>query len=789
MRRVGVAAALAGMLAAGCCAEPQADRKPAQTEIEKAVDEFKSLTRELGLREGAKKINGPGISAWHGRLFENFRNDFLDAIPHEVRQRGASQSTLRRNQFGFNIAGPVVIPRLYQGGRRTFFSLSFESVRENVSRSAVRTVPTLAERAGDWSSSVDLSGNPLPIYDPASTWRNPQFDASLPVSTENLEYVRDPFPGGVMPRSRLDAVAQKALAFYPPPNADVGPYFRNNYFVHAPETNTADGMIGKVDHSVRERHRVGAGFSYSSGSLGAARWFPTAGNPGPPDRTFQSRHGSLEHVFTVSPSTVNTFSFEGSSERSLTGREGSTAYPAVLGLAGDPGKPFPVFTFSSEYLAMGQSAPVARNVRNVFTWKESLSTRSGKHNLRVAAQYSRTQANSYWPSSPSGNLTFSAGLTSLPGITNTGHGFASFLLGMAGYGERSVVGSPSYFRTAPASASVRDSYELRPGLTLSAGLSVDAGVARTEKFDRQSTVDLDAVNPVSGAKGALIVAGLDGAPHAFQPVSVLIEPNASLAWNPGRDSRTVVRASFARSYAGYPLYFGQWGTQGFNGTPTFISSNVQLAPAITLSAGFPAPVRAVPDLTGGAANDTTADLVNRSGSRPTYQSTTLSVERELPGSALLSLGATHNGGRNLYVGNGAANPNAMPLQALEYRDALNDESFNRSLRPYPQYKGFDVFNSWPQGSYTRNAGFVRLEKRASQGLTFSVSYEFSKQMDDYSGWPGVQDYFNRANEWALTAWNTPHRVIIHLLREFIRDVKVSPCERAFPGARNQRLAC
>jgi hypothetical protein len=766
MRRARVAAAMAVMLAASCRAQPQADRKPAQIEIEKAVDEFKSLTRELGLRgEGSKHTKSPGFSAWHGRLFENFRNDFLDAIPHEVRQRGARQSTLRRNQFGFNVAGPVVIPRLYRGGRRTFFSLSYEGVRENVARSLVRTVPTLAERTGDWSSSVDMSGNPLAIYDPATTWPNPRFDASLPVSTDNLEYGREPFPESVIPRSRLDAVAQKALEYYPAPNTDVGPYFRNNYFIHSPETNTADGMIGKVDHNVRERHRVGAGFAYSSGALGAARWFPTAGNPGPTDRSFESRRGSVEHVFTVSPRTVNTLSFEASAERSFTGAEDTASYPAALGLAGDPGRPFPVFTFSSEYLWMGQSAPVGRNVRNLFTWSESLSTRRGKHNLRLAAQYWRNQVNSYWPSSPSGNLSFSSGLTSLPGITNTGHGFASFLLGMAGYGERSVVGSPSYFRNTPASASIRDSYEIRPGLTISAGLNLNAAVPRTEKYNRQSTVDLGTLNPVSGAKGALIVAARGGVPRAFQSASVLVEPSASLAWNPGRSTRTVVRASFSRSYGGYPLYFGQWGTQGFNGTPTFISPNVQLEPAATLSAGFPAIARTLPDLSGGAANDTTADLFNRSGSRPTYQSATLSLERELPGAALLSVGAAHNGGRNLYVGNGAANPNAVPLAALEYRDALNDESFNRSLRPYPQYKGFDLFNYWPQGRYQRDACFVRLEKRASQGLTLSASYEFSKQMDDYSGWPGVQDFFKRSNEWALTAWNSPHRVSLSYVYE------------------------
>ena len=155
---------------------PQRPGQPAaQTEMDKAVEEFKIVTRELGLRADSPhkqgQSSGPKAS-WHGRIFENFRNDFLDAVPHEVKQRGESQSTLRRNQFGFNVAGPVILPRLYDGRRATYFSLSYEGVREDVARSSLHTVPTMAERTGDFSSTVDEAGNLLPIYDSASTRPN-----------------------------------------------------------------------------------------------------------------------------------------------------------------------------------------------------------------------------------------------------------------------------------------------------------------------------------------------------------------------------------------------------------------------------------------------------------------------------------------------------------------------------------------------------------------------------------------------------------------------------------------
>src|SRR5258708_31746666 len=122
------------------------------------------------------------------------------------------------------------------------------------------------------------------------------------------------------------------------------------------------------------------------------------------------------------------------------------------------------------------------------------------------------------------------------------------------------------------------------------------------------------------------------------------------------------------------------------------------------------------------------------------------------------VGGAYSGGHDLLVSDGAATLNAIPPAALQFRDQLNDEVFNQSLRPYPQYKGFELYSSYPLGRYQRDAGFIRVEKRASKGLSLSAYYEISKQMDDYSGPNGTQDFFNRQNEWALTSYNQPQRL-------------------------------
>jgi hypothetical protein len=275
---------------------------------------------------------------------------------------------------------------------------------------------------------------------------------------------------------------------------------------------------------------------------------------------------------------------------------------------------------------------------------------------------------------------------------------------------------------------------------------------RVELRDRQSTIDLARLNPANGRRGALAAAGRDGMSRGFWNPVVRVDPWASIAWSPGTTSKIVIRASYSRYHTAIPIYFGQWGTQGFNGYQALISPNIQLEPAVQLGTGLPAPP-ALPDLRGEAANDTVADLVDRTGRDPVYQSAGFSVERELPGSMVLTAGFGYSGGRQLLVSSGAANPNAIPHAALIYRDQLNDEDFNRSLRPYPQYKGFELYSSFPYGRYQREAAYVRLEKRVSKGLSLSAYFERSRQADDYSS--AAQDFFNSRNEWSLTPYNRP----------------------------------
>lgn len=761
------AAFVKGLLLIGCLAAPVAPllaQPPQRSELEIAAEEFRVQTRELGMRADsprrARRSNG-STAKYHGRVYENFRNDFLDAVPHEIVQRGENKNLLRRNQFGFNVSGPLTIPRLYRGGRSTFFSISYEGVRERIARSYLRTVPIGAEREGNYNQVVDSAGAPLRVFDPGSTRNNPAYDPSQTVSEQNLQYLRDPFPGNVIPMNRQDPVARKALEYYPQPNSNAGPFFRNNYFVVSPETNTANGMILKVDHSFLEKHRVSGTYAFTNGFAGTARFIPNLADSAAPDRSFANRRFALEHTYTASPRSVNTASFEVSSDISENQTEGD-AVPAELGLAGVPGSAFPLLDMGS-YLDMGRVNAVSRNARHTFVFSDSQSYRAGRHNLRGTAQFVRTRVNTFIPQYPSGYFRFTSGLTSLPGIVNTGSSSASFLLGTSDYAEVSLVPSPSYFRGSRGILAAQDTWEIRQGLTVSFGVNYEMVFPRTEKYDRLSSVDLELENPENEMPGALAFAGRGGASRSFQPFTSRVQPNASVAWNPFGNRKAVLRASYSTNYQAVPLPSGHWGTQGFNGYSTYVSANTQLAPAIVLSNGVPPPADPLPDLRPEAANYTNADIVEPTAKMPLYQSAGLSYEHELPSQILVTLGLGRAWGDDLFVGNGSVNMNAIHPGNLSYRDQLNNEAFRRTLRPYPQYQGLDVAGLWPGGHYVRNAVSVRAEKRTSQGLSTNLSYEYSRQWDDYSY--TRQDFFNARNEWGLTLWNNPHRASLSYMYE------------------------
>ena len=740
--------------------------------IRQAIQVFRQVTGTAGLRPGQRSAEertrpaGGRASSWHGRLFEYFRNDILDAVPHEVVQRGGDRNLRRRNQFGFTVNGPIAIPGLYNGRGSSFFTFSYEGTRERVGRSYLLTLPTAQQRFADFSDLVNRAGRPLTIYDPASTRRNPQYDPSRPVSRSNLRHERDPFPLNRIPASRVDRVAGAASAHYPQPNTNVGPFLRNNYWTNPSERNSPDGFIARVDHNLGELQKITLRLNASDGFQETPDLYPTAGNTSRPDRMFRNRGVELSDTANLTPNvtfrgrievnleTVDTNSL--ASERNL---------PSEIGLEGVDGVVFPALRVQ-RYSGLGPSTQsYLRNAQTVFEFDNTLIVRKGNHTWTIASDSRALALGTHALDAPSGSFSFDDRITGLPGITNTGDGFATLLVGQAWRALATDQPQPAYIRHRSFQNSITSQWQVLPNLTLSLRLTVDAASPRTEKFDRQSTFDPDAVNPATRTLGALVFANRDGEGRAFQPYRVRAEPRVSVSWSPTADRATVVRGSLYRSYSAIGLRTGPFGTQGFTGRRFPVSPNRQLVPAVTLAEGFPQSANPLPDLRADFANDTDVDMVPRTGAQPTINYAMLEIEHKFPkGLTVRARGRTYQG-RDMLIGGQIAGLNRAPVEVLAYRDRLNDESFRRSLRPFPHFQQIRMNYQYPGGRYRYDLASVALQKRTGDGLSLDAEYSYRSRWDDYSG-NGIQNPRDRSTAWARSRGLRPQRFRLSYTYEF-----------------------
>lgn len=698
-------------------------------------------------------------------MFQYFRNNGLDAVPHEVVQRGGQRNILQRNQFGISVSGPVVLPKIYNGTGKSFFTFSYEGTRERVGRSYLLTLPTAQQRLGDFSDLVNRAGDPLTVYDPAATRANALYDPNQPVTRENLEYEREAFPNNQIPETRIDRVARAVNAEYPLPNTNVGPFLRNNYWSNPSERSTPDGFIARVDHNLGDIQKITLNIYNSDGFQETPKIYPTAGNPGRPDRTFNNRGIELSDTVNLAPNLTYRGSFEAESSMTDTITDLSDQnFPGKIGLSGVNGVPFPSLRIRGYFGLGSPSRAFLRNVWNVYDLDNELIWRRGKHTWTTTSSSQVIRGNSLELESPSGAFSFDDRLSGLPGITNTGDGYATFLLGESYRAEATDQLQPVYAGRMSFQNALIDQWQILESLTMTLGANVDVTTPRVEQFDRQSTFDPDEINPATGTPGALVFAGKAGQGRAFQPVRMRLEPRMSLSWSPTSDRNTVIRSSYYRYYSPIGLRSGPFGTQGFSGRRFPISTNKQLAPAVVLEDGFPSLENPLPDLRGEFANDTNVDMIPNTSAQPTYNRLGVELERRFPRDLVVSARALTIRGRDLLISGDVAGVNRVPVSALSYRDQLNDESFRRSLRPYPQFQTVRMGFQSPGGKYRYDISEVKLQKRAGDGLSFDLEYGLRRRWDDYSG-PGIQDPHDRSTAWSRSRGLRPHRVSVNYTYE------------------------
>ena len=241
----------------------------AQAELEPmvdAVEEFKVITNNYAAEYGRSAagvfvaVTKSGTNQFKGDVFEFFRNSAMDARNFFA----ASKAPLHYNQFGGTLGGPI-------RKDKTFFFAALETTLSGTGSTQILTLPTAAERAGDFSNLLNAQGKVIPIYNPFSTRVNPAAPSTS---------IRDAFPNNMIPTSLLDPVAVKAGSYYPLPNQAGTITGANNYNVNLDAKRTQYHGTMRVDHIVREKDRVFARYVMQHNYTPQANVYPEAAASG-----------------------------------------------------------------------------------------------------------------------------------------------------------------------------------------------------------------------------------------------------------------------------------------------------------------------------------------------------------------------------------------------------------------------------------------------------------------------------------------------------------------------------
>ena len=727
------------------------------------VEEIKVLSNNNSAEFGGSaggiivETTKSGTNQLHGSLYEYLRNNALDAPGFFAPVQNGSKIVpeLRYNVFGGTVGGPV-------RRDKTFFFFAYEGQRLRTGGTDTFTVPTAAQRAGDFSQTFTAAGKQIPIYDPATTV------TSGGVTTRAL------FPNNTIPANRLDPVALKLMTFYPAPNRAPDSLsgannFRGNYVVATP----ADFYMAKVDHNWNDRDRITGRYLWNGGASAETSIFPDRGADPRNTADNQQQYVYTNWTRTVSPASVNDLRFTYIYRLFHNLSEGLGGdYPRKLGLTGVPANAFPQFQ-PAGFSNLGTN----QQERKQFPieqeqWVDNFSHVSGRHSLKFGAEGRRSRNHEFNLPTVSGAFTFGTQPTGLPGNAATGNGLAAALLGFPTaftQMQTDELDRSSWYLAAFA----QDDWTVSQSLTINLGLRWETDTPIVDSRNRMNGFDQAEINPVSGTPGVVKFMGVNGfrtTPYRYDLNN--FGPRFGLAWKPFRSGRTVIRGGYGIFYS-HPFESGQPNTAalGFSQQTTLNSPDNGLTAPFYLRDGVPATSSAAPALNDsfGAVkpgqNANTAVTFYETNRATGYsQQFNLGVQRELPGQAVFEATVLGNVARKL--------PNAnLPINQI-LPQLLGPAHQSQADRPFPQFSNVSVIAP-TLGISNYYAGLARFQKRYSHGLSMGATYTFSKFLANLSD-PGssvgddagpYSNLYNRRADYGPEQNDVRHRVTVNAVYE------------------------
>jgi hypothetical protein len=737
-----------------------------------SIQEFKVVTNtapaEFGRFSGGviNLATKAGSNQFHGTAFEFLRNEALNArnLFAPATPNNPDKPEFRRNQFGFVLGGPIAKDR-------TFFFVDYQGGRQTVGRTVTSTVPTVLQREGIFSEAV--AGRVPKIYDPETT---------EPVTGGG--FTRAPFAGNVIPAGRVDPVAADLLSRYPLPNL---PGTANNYRRTGNETDTQDQFDVRVDHLASDRDRLFARFSFFRDVTDPVTPLPdgsgniTTGAIGPTNA--KAMAAVLSWVRSLSPRTVNDLRL-GYTNRSIdrTGLLLDGTPSDQLALPGIPttgafANALPTFTLDGFQQLSSPANTNSDSSTAVAQIVDTLSFTRGRHALKAGLDFRFEHLDIVQPPSPTGLFRFTSLGTDLPGTTNTGLSLASFLLGQVQSFSIDLQQQEFHERAMIQEYFIQDDWRATSRLSVNAGLRYTLNFPSTEANDQGAVFNLTSQQ--------IEYAGQDGASRSARTLHWGdLGPRLGIAWQAAQNM--VIRS-------GYALV---WIEQAGITTPftlpqyPFLQNVAQRSldsvhPAFLLSQGpTVAPLALTPDA-GLGQSVFSADRDLGSGYQQQWN---LAVQREF--GANLAIEIAYAGAKGTHIGVPDVNINQLTVDQLSLGNSLLRRVPNpyfgqipasssiggattttaQLLRPYPRFQTVALYRN-NVGNTNYNALEVKVQKRLSHGLSFLVSYTWSKLIDTASSvfdtsilagpvanFP-VADSYNPKLERDVSTGDIPHNLV------------------------------
>lgn len=754
-----------------------------------AVQEFKvqtnSFNAEYGFTAGTvvNMVTRSGTNEFHGSLYAFHNNNDLAANTFFANRSGSKLTPYRKNQFGGSMGGPVRIPRAYDGRNRTFFFLNHEGIKKSVQATMLTTVPTNLQRDGDFSETFDAAGRLLTVYDP--------FAVHLDAQTGRR--VRDAFPGNVVPKSRLNPVAVKAVSYYPKPSSS-GSKFTNtyNYFNAGSKATNGYQTTMKLDQNFSESSRLSGRYSrYRMTDFTDNLWTNSMSPQNDGGWMDFTNNVSLDFTRVLSPSALLNLRWgvarQFGTRTTYAEEEQFTLVDAGLPFDASFDTPLPPRFLPAGYETVGTS-PWAKVTRgeDVNDFVGTLTKTTGVHTLKFGGEARMYRLNYGQPGVNYVTLQFGRNQTMRDPLTTNslqGNSIASLFMGWGSTGSFSSR-SPSSWASQSYSFFFQDDIQLTKRLSVNLGLRYEYDVPRTERFDRVVWFNPAAKSPISAPGYPDLRGGLEFADQnkraPYDPDKDNLAPRFGFAYR--ITGKSVIRG-------GYGMYYGNslgrirsvLGPGYSADTSWNISLDSHFTQYASLSNPFPDGITEPPGSKQGLATFIGKAIsgapIREWNITPYYQQWSFSAQQQFPADSVLEIAYSGSHGVHLTYG---SNTSLNSLDPLYY--SLGDDLYKSVknpfygvitdptsvlskatvsqvylLRPNPQFSTIGGEQGPPNANSIYHAGQVKFTKRYSHNLVASAHYTFSKLIDDSSD-PGSARFLS------ASSGNIQHRGNLRLER-------------------------